>query len=378
MIASVRAFAASARARPASVASCAALIRASSIAAAGSSSPSAADPMRTALRYCSAPCSASLAARRRSCAALSFSRASSMIGSACSGSLIAAWPRSVCTSESRRSAPERFSVISASIGCSAPRASSSPLRTAETSSSYVEPACRKLFSCASSSTVAVSSPDAWIDRTRAMRSSMPATTMPLSCDTRSRSIRSSRSASRRMRAASDFASRRCGSVPPALATSVARVRSSSAASAGAMSVWVISRASPASLVTVLPTASGLHAMRPARARALAVALAILPAPVSAGLGTWMPLQDGRVAPSSRAEARTNGRFMSCSGFWGRVREGTGRVPRGLSGRGRPARGPGRPGRRGAAPCRKWGSPGGAGTSRGSTRACPTSAAGWTR
>ena len=302
---------------------------------------------RTVLRYGSASRSACETATRRSWAWSSLARASSISGSAFEGALVAACARRPSISTSSDSASWDFSVTAASSGLSSPLASS-----ARFSSSAIMPSKDAFAPCAPFTRAAASSsarrsPDASTERMAAMRSSIWRARPPWICEMRSRSMRSSISASRRMRVARTFASRRCASVAPAPATSLASVRSSLAASAGARSVCASSLASPPSTGSVLATASGEKVMRLARARALALDFAIFFAPCSAAVGVWRPLQAGSAVMARRAvAARMRARFMVLlvAGRWvpgvSAYRAGAG-----ISDRGRPRaglRGPAHP------------------------------------
>ena len=212
--------------------------------------------MRTVLRYGSASRSSPLAAMRKVCAASSFSRASSIKGSAADGVLVAAFARSVWISISSASASFSFSSMDASSGLSAVRAEFAWSVSSETLPSNDALASLEAFVRAAASSGARVSPDASIERIAARRSAMPVASADFSCATRSRSMRSSIMASRRMRLASVLASLRCESLPAAAVTSEARVRSSLAASAGASSPCTSSLVSPPSTASVFETASG--------------------------------------------------------------------------------------------------------------------------
>jgi hypothetical protein len=223
---------------------------------------------------------------------------------------VAACARRPWISTSRDSASCDFSPMAASSGLSSALASPARFCSSEIMPLNDALAPSALFTRAAARSPARRSPEASTERMAAIRASIWRASPPWTWEIRSRSIRSSISASRRMRVARDFASRRCASVAPAPATSLASVRSSLAASAGARSVCASSLASPPSTGSVLATASGENAMRLARARALALDWAIFFAPCSAADGVWRPLQAGSAVTARSAVAtRMRARFM---------------------------------------------------------------------
>ena len=257
--------------------------------------------IRTALRMGSASRSACDASTRRSCASSSFWRASSILGSASAADDVIASARRLPISASIWSARRVRSAMAASTGCSAAPAWSRIARSAAIAASKASLARSMPAMRALATSGPVRSPDASIDVMAAMRRSISRASAPFSCASRSSSIRSSISASRRIRVARSRASRRCASPAPAEDTSDARLRNCSAASAGDSMVCVSSRLPPSSS-TVLPTASGDGAMRAESAAALAATCAILRAPASSGLGACRPSQAARTERASEAPA----------------------------------------------------------------------------